>query len=96
MPVVVFLEGRKPQLQIRRRPEEQLVQTFATDAANQPFNERMRRWDVGNCFDFVNVQNSQICLPLMRPIQRVVIGTEIFRNVCPIHVRIRCDDGCVL
>src|SRR6267143_3199184 len=31
-----------------------------------------------NSFNFRNAQDSEVCLPLMKPIQRVVIGTEIF------------------
>ena len=42
------------------------------------FTERMRQRNVRNCFDFRYVQNPQVRLPLMKPVQRIVIGAQIF------------------
>ena len=35
---------------------------------------------VWNRLDFRNAQNSKVCLPLMKPIHRIVIGAEILRQ----------------
>ena len=50
--------------------------------SNQSLDEWMRPWDIWNSFNFRNAQDSEVCLPLMKPIQRVVIGTEIFWKTC--------------
>jgi len=49
-------------------------------SANQSFNEWMREGNVGNCFDFPHAEYPQVGLPLMEPIQRIVVGAEIFRQ----------------
>lgn len=38
--------------------------------------------NIGNGFDFRYTQDSKVCLPLMKLIQRIVIGTQVFRKVC--------------
>src|SRR5262245_47295758 len=55
-PVEVVLKRQELQFQIRRRPEQRLVQAFAPDGPDQSFNERMRERNVGNGFDFRYVQ----------------------------------------
>jgi len=37
----------------------------------------MGEGNIGNRFDFPDAENSQVRLPLMKPIQRIVIGTQI-------------------
>src|SRR5689334_817891 len=37
---------------------------------------------VWNGLDFRNAQNTKVCLPLMKPVQRILIGAEIFRQTC--------------
>ena len=39
----------------------------------------MRQRNVRHSFDFLHLENAQIGLPLMEPIQRIMIGAEIFR-----------------
>src|SRR5206468_1394085 len=60
----------------------QLIQTFSADCSDQSLNERMGPGNVWNCLNFRNVQNSKVGFPLMKPIQRIVIGAEIFRQAC--------------
>src|SRR5262249_29608634 len=43
------------------------------DCPNQSLDERMRQWSVRNGFDFLR-------LPLMKPIYRIMIRTETFRQ----------------
>src|SRR5262249_37091586 len=40
----------------------------------------MRKRNVRHRFDFLDFENTQISLPLMVPIQRIMIGTQIFRQ----------------
>src|SRR5262245_13829956 len=40
----------------------------------------MRPGSVRNRFDFRNFEYSKVRLPLMKPVQRIVIGTDIFRQ----------------
>ena len=41
MPIGIALEHGQLRLQIRCRPEQQLIQTFVPDCADQSFDERM-------------------------------------------------------
>ena len=75
-----MLELAKLRVQVGRRPEQQPVQTFKTNRPNQSFDERMRPWNFRNRFDFFYVQDSQICFPLMKLVQRIMVGTEILRE----------------
>jgi hypothetical protein len=79
MTVIVPLEIEELHLQIRGGPEESAVQTLAPNGANQPFNEWMREWHVRNGLDFLHVEDAQIRLPLMEPIQGIMIRAEILR-----------------
>src|SRR5215467_262256 len=83
-----MLELAKLRVQVGRRPEQQPVQTFKTNRPNQSFDERMRPWNFRNRFDFFYVQDSQICFPLMKLVQRIMVGTEILREV--VTPRIAC------
>src|SRR5688500_6351685 len=82
-PVVTILETKKLQFQICPRPEQKIVATLATDRSDQSFNERMRQGNVRNCFDFRHAQYSQISLPLMESIQRIMVRTQVLRNGLP-------------
>src|SRR5437867_1432294 len=80
MSVVVLLEVIQLQFQIRSRPEEHPVQILSANCANQAFNEWVGFRNIWNCFEFVDIENSQVRLPLMKPIQRIVIRAEILRK----------------
>src|SRR5881397_3817312 len=62
--VVVPLEIEELHLQIRGRPEQGAVQTFAPHGANQPFNEGMGERHVRHGLDVPDVEDAQIRLPL--------------------------------
>ena len=49
---------------------------------NHSLDKRMRPGNIGYCFDFSYTEDSQIRFPLMKPIQRIVIGTEIPWKSC--------------
>ena len=42
----------------------------------------MRPGRARNCLNFRYVQNSKVRLPLMKPVQRIVIGADILRQTC--------------
>src|SRR5215471_8924919 len=63
--------------QIRGCPKQEPVQTLASNGSNQSLDERVRPWNVRNRFDFCDAEDSQIRFPLMKPIQRIMIGAEI-------------------
>src|SRR5262245_16042498 len=73
MPVVIIPERDQFCLQIRRRPEQQLVQTLAADCADESLDKGMRPGNIGNGLDFCNAEDSEVGFRLMKPIQRVVI-----------------------
>ena len=77
MTVKVALEIKELRLQISRGPEERAVQTFAPNGANQPFDEGMRERHVRHRLDFLDVENPQIRLPLVKSIQRIMVRAEI-------------------
>src|SRR6266851_7552359 len=43
----------------------------------------MRKWNVRNRLDFRHLQYAKIGLPLMESIQRIMVGTEVFRRTLP-------------
>ena len=76
MTVVVPLEIEEFHFQISGRPEECAIQTFAPNGANQPFDEGMGERHVRHRLDLPDVQDAQIRLPLVEPIQRIVVRAE--------------------
>jgi hypothetical protein len=73
MTVVVPLEFEELHLEVSSRPEQSPIQTLAANSADQPFNERMREWHVRHGFDVRHVKDSQIGLPSVEPIQRIMV-----------------------
>ncbi len=53
MRVVIIRECAQLSRQVDRVPEEQVIEIFAADGADQPFNERMRNRGVRNRLDLV-------------------------------------------
>ena len=80
--VVIVLKIAKLGLQIGGRPEQRPVEKLAPHRADQALHKRMRERDARNRLDFGYVQDTKIGLPLMKPIQRIMIGTEVFGKVC--------------
>ncbi len=73
MAVIVPLEIEELPLQIRGRPEEGAIKTFASNRANQPFNEGMRERRARYGLDFRYVEYAEIRLPLVEPIERIMV-----------------------
>ena len=64
MPIVIVPESNKFYLQIRSRPEQQLVQTLAADGADQSFDQWVGPRNVRNCFDFLSRRGFSGSLPI--------------------------------
>jgi hypothetical protein len=64
-------------LQICARPEQHVIQIFASNGANEPFHEGMRLGNVGDGLDFCHLQDSQIGLPLVELTERIMVGAEV-------------------
>jgi hypothetical protein len=80
MVVVVGLEIQQFIFQISTRPEQRMIQIFASNRTDEPFHERMGQGNVGDGFDFCHLQDPQIGLPLVKLIKRIVVGAEVLRH----------------
>ena len=54
--------------------------THGEPSRYEPFNERMRKGNVRDCLDFVDLEDPEIGLPLSKPKERIMIGTEVLRQ----------------
>ena len=63
-------------MKIEAVPEENLVEILAPKGSDEPLDERMRARREGDGLEFLNVENSQIRPPPMKPEERVVVRTE--------------------
>jgi len=77
MLVVVLLELDELPLEIRGGPEQQAIQTSAPYGPNKPFDNRMGARHVRHRLDFPDVEDPQVRLPLMKPVQRIMVRTEV-------------------
>ena len=75
--VVVVPEIEQFIFQIDSRPEQRVIQTFASNGADEPFHEGMGQRNVGDGLDFCQLQDPQIGLPLVELIKRIVVGAEV-------------------
>ena len=78
MVVVVVPEIKQFIFQIDRRPEQRVIQTFASNGADEPFHEGVGQRNVGDGLDFCHLQDPQIGLPLVELIKRITVGTRYF------------------
>jgi hypothetical protein len=83
MVVVVVPEIEQFIFQIDRRPEQRVIQTFASNGADEPFHEGMGQRNVGDGLDFCQLQDPQIGLPLVERIKRIMVGTEPCHRFAP-------------
>jgi hypothetical protein len=64
--------------EIRARPEQRAIQTLPPYRSDQPLHEGMGQGNVGEGLDFGHLQDPQIGLPLVEPIERVMVGAKVF------------------
>ena len=65
--VVVIPEFEQLVCEISGRPEKRSVQIFTANGPDEPFHERMRKRNIRDCLDFVDLEDPEIGLPLSKP-----------------------------
>jgi hypothetical protein len=58
--------------------EQGTIQALSADGTDQPLHKWMGQTNVGHGLDFGHIQDSQVGLPLVKTIKRIVVGTEVF------------------
>jgi hypothetical protein len=61
-------------------PEQRAIQILPPYRSDQPFHEGMGQGNVGDGLDLGHLQYSQIGLPLVEPIKRIMVRAEVFRH----------------
>ena len=74
--VEVGFERVELSLKILRVPVEDMVEIFAPDGADEPFDERMRYGHIGHCGYWVDTKDTEVCFPLKELKERIVVETE--------------------
>ncbi len=57
--------------------EQQATETFAPYRPNQPFDDRVGTRHVRHGFDLPDAEDPQVRLPLMKPVQRIMVRTYV-------------------
>jgi hypothetical protein len=65
--VVIGGESIQLPMEVEAVPEEGLVEILAPKGSDEPLDERMRARHEGDRLDFLDVENSQISSPTMKP-----------------------------
>ena len=78
--VVIVPKGIQLPHQIRYVPEEDAVEIFSANGADQPFDERMRNGRVRNRLDLLDLEYAQVGEPAVESKQRIVVGTQVLRR----------------
>ena len=63
--VVIGLEVGKLSLQVNVIPEQCMVKVFTANGSDKSLNEGMLAGRIGNAFDFIDIQDAKIRLPLV-------------------------------
>ena len=80
MTVKVALEITELHVQISGGPGQRPVKTLAPNRADQAFDEPMRQRHIRHRLDGFHVEDSQIRLPLVESVQRIMIRAEVGRR----------------
>ena len=75
-PIVVFRKVRELAFEIALRPERHVIKRLTPNSANQTLDERMGDRNVRDCFDFIDLEDSEIRFPAMEFEQGVMIETQ--------------------
>ena len=77
IPVVVLPEVHEFSLKVLNIPKEDVIKVFTANGTDESLDEGMRAGCIGNAFDFVDIQDTEIRLSALIPEQRVIIRTEV-------------------
>jgi len=83
MAVVIDLKIGKLSLQIAGVPEQCVIKELSANRSDQPFDKRMRSWNIRTSFDLIDLQDAQVRILAMILEQRIIIGAEISGFVGP-------------
>src|SRR5437764_11352923 len=64
----------------QRQTSERMIQILASNGADQPFHKWMGQGNIGDGLDLCHLQYSQIGLPLVEPVKRIVVGAKVLRQ----------------
>ncbi len=78
MMVKIGFEIEQLAFEIGGGPEQRTIQALSAEGANQPLHIGMGQGNVGHGLDSGPIQDSQVGLQLMKTINRIVVGTEVF------------------
>jgi tetratricopeptide (TPR) repeat protein len=78
--IVIAHEVGELPLEVRRRPEGHLVEELASDGADEPLDERVRKRHLRHGLDLPDLQNPEVRPPSMESEQRVVVGAQPLRG----------------
>lgn len=73
MSVVIIPELLEFSLQVRGIPKQEMIEIFAADRSDEPFDEGVGDGQVGYRLNFFDTQNSEIGPPSMKRKQRIII-----------------------
>ena len=77
MMVKIGFEIEQLAFEIGSCPEQRTIQTLSAERANQPLDKGMGQGNIGDGFDLGHLQDSQVGLPLLKPIKGIVVGAEV-------------------
>ena len=78
MMVKIGFEIEQLAFEIGGCPEQRPIQALSTDGADQPLHKWMGPGNVGHGLDFGHLQDSQVGLPLMKTIKRIMSELRYF------------------
>jgi hypothetical protein len=77
MMVKIGFEIEQFAFEIGSCPEQRTIQTLSAERANQPLDKGMGEGNIGDGFDLGHLQDSQVGLPLMETVKRIMVGAEV-------------------
>ena len=80
MMVKIGFEIEQLDFEIGGCPEQRMIQALSAEGADRPLHKWMGQRNAGHGLDFGHIQDSQVGLPLMKTIERIVVETEVFRD----------------
>src|SRR4051812_44798564 len=81
--IVISFEIAHLPRQVDRVPEQHTIKILTPNRADQPLDERMRYWNIGNRLDLINIEHAQVSKPPVEAKQRIVVRTYTFRFELP-------------
>ena len=78
--IVIISEFVQLSREVDRVPEEHAIEIFAANGAEQPFDEQVRNRDGRDGLDLLDLEYTRVGEPTVKAKQRVVIGTDVFRQ----------------